>query len=167
MKIKNKLIAFVIFAFLFVGCSKSDSEQELQDLTCRVDGCNSKCTKIMSGYIYADYCKVHLCEEEDCMLCKNNEGKYCSFHSLQIITLSETQEKEIKKLVDDYCNTLMKKHSGILSINIFNESPIITPTKIYYDCNVVRSDSDTNLAKIYLHITEDGIFEIDGLEYDE
>ena len=84
-----------------------------------------------------------------------------------MITLSETQEKEMKKKVDDYCNTLIKRHPEILAINLFSEKPKVTPTKIYYECNVVRSDSDTNLATIYLYNTEDGGFEIDGLEYDE
>ena len=81
--------------------------------------------------------------------------------------MTETQEKEIKKIVDNYCKTIIEKHHGILAINLFSEAPIVTPSKIYYSCNVVRSDSDTNLATIYLYATENGGFEIDGLEYDE
>lgn len=61
----------------------------------------------------------------------------------------------------------MSKHSNILEINLLTDEPETGTIYITYRCNVVRKDSGTNLATIYITMQDSGTFRVMELEYDK
>ena len=109
---------------------------------------------------------------EDCFSVTSYKGTFCAYHKEKYsqenqIRLSDSQLKDVRDVVDNYCKQLMSNQSNILGINFLNENPETSTLYITYRCNVVREDDDTNLATIYLFINSDGSFEVDRLMYDE
>ena len=165
----------VITLILFTGCSSNQSISEVETGTpiCKVEGCNNPCKDIGTDYllyVYYDYCVEHACEEDGCGSEKESSEKYCTIHKKKhaleernSIKLSDSQVKQARKVVDEYCDNLLSKHSNILAVNIINDRPETTPTSILFDCNVVREDSDVNLATIYVSLQENGSFKFDRL----
>lgn len=162
---KPKIIIIATLFIFVVGCANKKSTS--QEPICKVSDCTNICIKTMPSYgIYGDYCSIHTCLIDDCDMYKDATEKYCSWHTEQQIQLSETQVQEVKNVVDLYCKKLMTEHTYILAVNLFHEEPKISNQDIYYKCNVVRDDNDTNLATIYLYITDDGTVKIKELKYD-
>lgn len=138
---------------------------------CEFDECNNK--RLENG----EYCLEHTCEWEDCTSQKGvGKAKYCYYHVQQSalqyqkenqIKLSDSQLKDVRDVVDNYCKQLMSNQSNILEINFLSENPETSTLYITYRCNVVREDDDTNLATIYVSINKDGTFKVDSLMYDE
>lgn len=139
-------IYFILFIVVFLsGCSQQDEIKTC----CLVDGC------------YNDVA---------------NNSAYCEEHSISDVLLQHEEEKNLKltnqqinearKVVDQYCRNLISKHSNIRGINIINDTPETTESLIMFRCNVVRDDSDTNLATIYVKLQDDGSFRVDELKYD-
>lgn len=152
---------------LLICCGGCTNQNASQEPICNADNCSNKCKKTISSYgIYGDYCEEHTCTAEGCDLYKNIEDIYCSLHTDQQILLTDLQIQESKQLVKEYCQEMIGKHSYILAVNLFNKEPKTNEQYIYFDCNVVREDSDTNFGTIYLYLTDDDEIKIKGLEYE-
>lgn len=142
-----------------------------QNNICAIDNCNNK--RVANG----KYCNEHTCEWDGCTAEKGiGKTHYCYYHveqnALQYqetnkIKLTESEIKQTRKVADDYIKQLMETQSNILAVNIINDNPETTTLYIKYNLNVVREDSDTNLATLYIYITSDGTFKVDKLEYDK
>lgn len=150
---------------LFFGCA--DNEDEAKIRICEVENCTNPCMEYKIGYetFYRFYCEEHSCKE--CGGQKEINDELCSFHLEQQIKLTDLQIEEIRSIVDDYITQIKCNYDYILAINIINDIPKTTTHDIKFRCNVVRTDSDINLATIYLYMTDDGVFKIDKLEYDK
>lgn len=167
---RNKLLTIVILLVFLAGCysDKRNNNNMTQTTICKVENCSNICERRnKNSSIYLDYCKEHLCKEEYCGSPKDIGNDYCSFHKILQIQLSDEQITEAQKLVDEYCKKIMSKQSNILAINLFHDKPKTTSQYIYFDCNVVREDSNTNLATIYLYLTSEGDIKIKELKYDD
>ena len=167
MKIKlTKIISLVIILTFLTGCTNNTNRSEVP--ICKVDSCDNKCVKVVqNSSVYGDYCKDHTCKEDGCTNLKNDDGYYCSFHTEQQIQLSDSQIEEVREMTNKYFEELMSKQPNILAINLIGDNPKTTTNSISFRCNIVREDSDTNLATLYIYITGDGVFKIDKLEYDK
>lgn len=165
MKKTKAIICIVIVLYLIVIYAINANKK------CEYSNCNNK--SIENG----KYCIEHTCEWEGCTSEKGvGKTHYCYYHveqnALQYqeenkIKLTESEIIQVRKVADDYLKQLMEKQSNILAVNIINDNPETTTLYIKYSCNVVREDSDTNLATLYIYITSDGVFKVDKLEYDK
>lgn len=168
MKIRiTKIIFLVIILTLFSGCSNNKNESEIP--ICKIENCNNPCLKYKIGHesYYSSYCEDHTCKEEGCGGQKNPNDDYCSLHIEEQIKLTDSQIEEVKELANKYFEQLITKQSNILAINMINDTPKTTKNNISFRCNIVREDSDTNLATLYIYITDDGVFKVHKLEYDK
>lgn len=167
MKIKlTKIISLVVTLTILAGCTNNTNRDEVP--ICKVDSCNNKCSQIVqNSSVYGNYCKDHTCKEDGCTNLKNEDEYYCSFHTEQQIQLSDSQIEDVREVANEYFEELISKHPSILAINMINDNPKTTIKNISFRCNVVREDSDTNLATLYIYITDDGVFKVDKLEYDK
>lgn len=158
----------ITFTLLFLFCIISLAIYK--ETTCDLDNCNNK--SVENGR----YCVEHTCEVDGCVAQRGVAKKLCYYHFEEHInnyqtknefTLTNSQIKKARKVVDEYCNKLVSKHSNILAINIINDTPnIITQSSLTYDCNVVLDNDDTNLGTIYVLISRDGTFKVNKLLYD-
>lgn len=83
------------------------------------------------------------------------------------LELTDSQISEIKQVVKEYTDNLMEKQDNILAVNLLGDVPSsVYKTGITFNCNVVRTDSDTNLATIYIVMNSDGSFKVQSLMYD-
>ena len=170
---KTKLIQItmsIMLLTLLTGCSNNANSSNVEQTACGVENCNNLVVKNDYGhgvYSYGKYCEEHTCKEDSCGGMIQDNGDYCSVHAEKQITLSNEQLIEVRQVADEYIDQVMSIHSNILAVNIINDSPKLTTMYIQYRCNVVREDSDTNLATLYIYITDDGTFKVDKLEYDE
>lgn len=81
--------------------------------------------------------------------------------------MTESQISKAKKAINEYVQNLMEKQSDILGVNLLSDDPdVVLDYVLTYRCNVVRKDSDMNLATIYVSIVEDGTFKATKLLYD-
>lgn len=84
------------------------------------------------------------------------------------ITLTDDQVSKVKQAIEEYCENLMDKQSNILAVNLINDYPeYVTDYSCSFRCNVVREDDNTNLATMYLSISDNGDFKVDRLMYDD
>lgn len=144
---------------------------------CSVNNCTNQIAKEDLGYgvySYSEYCEEHTCQIQYCQLEKAPNSMYCYPHTREKqlneeknLKLTNQQISEVRKVVDQYCRNLMSKHSNIRGINIINDTPETTENLIMFRCNVVRDDSKTNLATIYVKVQDDGMFKVDELKYDK
>ncbi len=163
-----KNLKYIIPIFLFMFCIILFIVYI--ETTCSLDNCDNK--RIKNG----KYCLEHTCETEGCVN-KKAPGSYSCYSCHEdsrnnqnddTITLTDSQVNSAKQLIQDYCETLMKKQSNILAVNLINEYPeYVSEHSCSFRCNVVREDDDTNLGTIHLTINKDGTFEVDKLMYDE
>lgn len=171
MKIKlTQITISIILLTLLTGCSNNADSSNVEQTLCGVENCNNIVVKNDYGhgvYSYGKYCEEHTCKEDSCGGMTHDDGGYCSIHTEKQITLSDEQLIEVRQVADKYIGQLMSIHSNILSVNIINDNPKLTTKDIQYRCNIVRKDSDTNLATLYIYITSDGTFKVDKLEYDK
>lgn len=137
---------------------------------CEHNGCNN--SKIKGS----NYCENHTCQWEGC----NSESvpgmKYCYKHEEEYdkqiteedkLELSDSQIKSIKQVIKEYSDNLIAKQDSILAVNLLSDTPVTAyTTGITFNCNVVRTDSDTNLATIYVIMNNDGSFKVQSLIYD-
>ncbi len=169
------LIVLTIVAIIAINNNQNKLNSDID--ICKVENCDNVPQKENLGhgiYNYSDYCEEHTCQEDGCQSEKNSSDTYCSFHAEQqaineekSLKLTNQQINEAKKVVDQYCRNLMSKHSYIGGINIINDTPETTETLIMFRCNVVRDDSNVNLATIYVKLQDDGTFKVDELKYDK
>lgn len=171
MKIQlTQIMISIILLTLLTGCSNDINNSNDEQTLCGVENCNNIVIKNDYGhgvYSYGKYCEEHTCKEDSCGGMVQNNGDYCSIHIEKQITLSDEQLIDVREVADDYIGQLMSMHPSILAVNIINDTPKLTTMYIQYTCNVVREDSDTNLATLYIYITDDGVFKVDKLEYDK
>lgn len=163
----------VTFIMLYAIISYYNSKERIN--ICKVENCNKPCISYKIGHetFNGSYCEEHTCIETDCYNGIEFD-KYCTYHKSKndyeeqnIINLSDSQIEEIKNVVDEYCELILSKHSNILAINLINDTPETGTMYIKYRCNVVREDSNTNLATIYILMQNDGTFKVTELEYDD
>lgn len=172
------IIFIAIYAFNRDYKSKDEISDEIK--TCKAENCNEPCISYKLGHetFNGSYCEEHTCIETDCYngieFGKFGDGKYCTYHKSKKdyveqnkIILSDYQIEEVKKVVNEYCESIMSKHSDILAINLINDEPETGIIFITYRCNVVREDSRTNLATIYISMHDDGTFRVIELKYDK
>lgn len=140
------------------------------DGVCEHNNCNNRSIK---NY---EYCIEHKCEWEGCTSEKGaGKSHYCYYHIEQNnlqpqkeIALTDSQVNKAKQVIESYCKELMNKQSNILAVNLINDYPeYVSEISCSFRCNVVREDSDTNLATIHLTINDDDTFKVDRLTYDE
>lgn len=171
MKIKlTQITISIMFLALLTGCSNNNNSSNVEQTLCGVENCNNIVVKNDYGhgvYSYGKYCEEHTCKEDSCGGMIQDNGDYCSIHTEKQITLSDEQLIEVRQVADEYINQLMSMHSNILAVNIINDNPKLTTKDIQYRCNVVREDNDTNLATMYIWLSDDGTFTVKELEYDE
>ena len=138
--------------------------------TCSQRNCDNR--RVKNG----KYCSEHTCEWEGCTVQKGaGKENYCYYHAQQNalqsqseeIILTESQISKAKKAINEYVQNLMEKQSDILGVNLLSDDPdVVLDYVLTYRCNVVRKDSDMNLATIYVSILEDGTFKATKLLYD-
>lgn len=171
MKIKlTQIVISIMLLTLFTGCSNNTNNLNSEQTLCGVENCNNLVVKNDYGHgvcSYGKYCEEHTCKEDGCGGMIHNDGDYCNIHTEKQIALSDEQLIEVRQVADEYINQLMSIHSNILAVNIINDSPKLTTTDIQYRCNVVREDNDTNLATMYIWLSDNGTFTVKELEYDE
>ena len=171
MKMKSApIIMSIILLALLTGCTNNINSLNAEHTMCGVDNCNNLVIKNDYGhgvYSYGKYCDEHTCKEDGCGGMIQNNGDYCNIHTEKQIALSDEQLIEVRQVADEYIAQLMSMHSNILAVNIINDSPKLTTTDIQYRCNVVREDNATNLAAMYIWMSDDGTFTVKELEYDE
>lgn len=141
-----------------------------KETTCDLDNCNGK--RVKNGR----YCVEHTCEVDGCVAQKGVAKTICYYHFEENInnyqtenefTLTDSQIREARKIVDEYCNKLVLEHPNILVVNIINDTPNITSrSSLTYDCNVVLEGDNTNLGTIYVLMSSDGTFSVNNLLYD-
>ena len=171
------IMLIVTFIMMYMINNYYSSKDEY---ICKAENCNEPCISYKIGYetFNGSYCEEHTCIETDCYngieFGQFSDGKYCTYHNSQIdyqevnkIILTDSQIREVQNIVDEYCESLMSKHSNILAINFINDTPETGTMYLKYRCNVVREDSDTNLATIYVLMHDDGTFRVTELEYDD
>lgn len=164
MKNKKYITLTLLFLFciiLLVICKET---------TCDLDDCNGK--RIKNGR----YCIEHTCEVDGCVAQKGVAKTVCYYHFEEHInnyqtenefTLTDSQTREARKVVDEYCDKLVSEHSNILAVNIINDTPnIVSQSSLTYDCNVVLEGENINLGTIYVLISSDGTFKVNNLLYD-
>ena len=136
---------------------------------CEHKGCNN--SKIKGS----NYCENHTCQWEGC----NSESvpgmKYCYEHEEEYdkqiteedkLELSDSQIEGIKQVIKEYSDNLIAKQDSILAVNLLSDTPVTAyTTGITFNCNVVRTDSDTNLATIYVVMNSDGSFKVQSFMY--
>ena len=142
-----------------------------KEVICSKKNCSN--FKIKNG----EYCSEHNCEWEGCTSPKGaGKTHYCYYHAEQNalnnqskeITLTDSQVKKAKQVIEEYCDNLMDKQSNILAVNLINNYPeYVSEYSCSFRCNVVREDDNTNLATIYLSINDNGDFKVDRLMYDD
>lgn len=171
MKTKLARISMSIMLLtLLTGCSYNTNSSNAEQTVCGVEKCNNLVIQNDYGHgvcSYGKYCEEHTCKEDGCGGMIQNNGDYSSVHTEKQITLSDEQLIEVRQVADEYIDQLLSIHSNILAVNIINDSPKLTTTDIQYRCNVVRGDNDTNLATLYIWMSDDGTFTVKELEYDE
>ena len=171
MKIKLTQITILIMLLaLLTGCSNNNNSSNVEQTLCGVENCNNIVVKNDYGhgvYSYGKYCEEHTCKEDSCGGMVQNNGDYCSIHTEKQITLSDEQLIEVRQVADEYINQLMSIHSNILAVNIIDDNPKLTTKDIQYRCNVVREDNDTNLATMYVEMSDDETFKVYKMEYDK
>ena len=97
--------------------------------------------------------------------CNNFKSKKIEEESR--LELSDSQIESIKQVIKEYSNNLVEKQDSILAVNLLSDTPVTAyTTGITFNCNVVRTDSDTNLATIYVVMNSDGSFKVQSLMYD-
>lgn len=163
---KNK--KYITLTLLFLFCIIS--LVICKETTCNLDDCNGK--RIKNGR----YCIEHTCEVDGCVAQKGVAKTVCYYHFEEHInnyqtenefTLTDSQTREVRKIVDEYCNKLVSEHSNILSVNIINDTPnVVSKSSLTYDCNVVLKGDNTNLGTIYVLISSDGTFKVNNLLYE-
>ena len=160
---KVKIYSIIVFICI-IGIIISLSNK------CEHKGCNN--SKIKGS----NYCENHTCKWEGC----NSESvpgmKYCYKHEEKYdkqiteedkIELSDSQIENIKQVIKEYSDNLIEKQDSILAVNLLSDTPVTAyTTGITFNCNVVRTDSDTNLATIYVIMNNDGSFKVQSLIYD-
>ena len=172
------IMLIITFIIIYTINNYYDSEDKIN--ICKTENCNEPCISYKIGHetFSGTYCEKHTCIEADCYngieFGQYGDGNYCTYHKSKNdyeeqnkIILSDSQIEEIKKVVDEYCELIMSKHSNILAINLINNTPETGTIYIKYRCNVVREDSNTNLATIYILMQDDGTFRVTELEYDK
>ena len=156
------IIVFICIIGIIITISLSNK--------CEHKGCNN--SKIKGS----NYCENHTCQWEGC----NSESvpgmKYCYEHEEEYgkqiteedkLELSDSQIEGIKQVIKEYSDNLIAKQDSILAVNLLSDTPVTAyTTGITFNCNVVRTDSDTNLATIYVVMNSDGSFKIQSLMYD-
>ena len=171
MKIQlTQIMISIMLLTLLTGCSNNNNSSNVEQTLCGVENCNNIVVKNDYGhgvYSYGKYCEEHTCKEDSCGGMVQDNGDYCSIHTEKQITLSDEQLIEVRQVADEYINQLMSMHSNILAVNIINDNPKLTTKDIQYRCNIVREDNDTNLATMYICLSDDGTFTVKELEYDE
>lgn len=161
---KNK--KYITLTLLFLFCMIS--LVVYMETTCDSNDCNKK--RVKNGR----YCVEHTCEVDGCVAQRGVAKTLCYYHFEEHMnnyqtenTLTDSQIREARKVVDEYCNKLISEHSNILAINIINDTPnVVSKSSLTYDCNVVLEDDNTNLATIYILISRDGTFKVNKLLYD-
>ena len=139
------------------------------ETTCDFDNCYN--ARVKNG----KYCSEHTCESDGCVNKKSPGSDMCysciedSWNiQSEEITLTDSQVKKAKQVIEEYCDNLMDKQSNILAINLINNYPeYVSEYSCSFRCNVVREDDNTNLATIYLSINNNGDFKVDRLMYDD
>lgn len=81
------------------------------------------------------------------------------------IKLTDTQLTECRTVVDDYCEKLINTQSDIKLLYISDESQEKSRYYITYKCYVTRGD-DVDIATLYVEISDEEVFKVDKLEYD-
>lgn len=140
------------------------------ETTCSLENCDNT---IING---SKYCSEHNCEWGGCSSQKGaGKTHYCYYHveqnalnnQVEEIILTDSQINKAKQAVEEYCESLMEKQSNLLAINLINDYPeYVSQYSCSFRCNVVRDDSNTNLATIYIKLQDDGSFKVDELKYD-
>lgn len=163
---KNKKYISLMLLFLFCIISLAI----YKGTTCDLDDCNKK--RVENGH----YCVEHTCEVDGCVAQRGVAKNLCYYHFEEYINnyqtenefiLTDSQIREARKVVDEYCNKLTLEHSNILSVNIINDNPnVVSKSSLTYDCNVVLNGGNTNLGTIYVLISSDGTFKVNNLLYD-
>lgn len=139
------------------------------EAVCSRKNCNN--FKVKNG----KYCSDHTCETEGCINEKEPGFNFCYSciedswnNQSEEIMLTDSQVTRAKQAIEEYCENLMDKQSNILAVNIINDYPeYVTDYSCSFRCNVVREDDNTNLATIYLSISDNGSFKVDRLMYDD
>ena len=170
----------ITFIMIYAINNYYHSKDEINKYICKAENCNEPCVNYKIGHetFNGSYCEEHTCIETDCYngveFGQFGDGKHCTYHKSQIdyfeenkIILTNFQIEEVKKVVNDYIELLISKQSNILAVNLINDTPDTGTMYIKYRCNVVREDSDINLATIYVLMHDDGTFRVTKLEYDE
>ena len=171
------LALITLTIIVIIAVNGNLNKTTLKSDICSVDNCTNPITKEDLGYgvySYSEYCEEHTCQIQYCQLEKASNDMYCYPHAREKqlieeknLKLTNQQTNEARKVVDQYCQSLMSKHSNIRGINMINDTPETTETFVIFRCNVVRDDSNTNLATIYVKLQDDGAFKIDELKYDK
>lgn len=140
------------------------------DNVCEFRGCNNFKSK------GSKYCEEHKCISEGCTAKKSPGSNYCYYHIEENakkieeeskLELSDSQIESIKQVIKEYSDNLIAKQDSILAVNLLSDTPVTAyTTGITFNCNVVRTDSDTNLATIYVVMNNDGSFKVQSLMYD-
>ena len=163
MKNLKYIIPIFLFMFcviLFIICIET---------TCDLDNCYN--ARVKNG----KYCSEHTCESDGCVNKKSPGSDMCYSciedswnNQSEEITLTDSQVKKAKQVIEEYCDNLMDKQSNILAVNLINNYPeYVSEYSCSFRCNVVREDNNTNLATIYLSINDNGDFKVDRLMYDD
>lgn len=158
---------FVILIIFIIGITTV----VLINSKCEHKGCNNP--KIKGS----NYCEKHTCQWDGCNSERAPGMKYCYYHEEEFdkqlaeedkLELTDSQISEIKQVIKEYTDNLMTKQNNILAVNLLGDSPSSAyKTGITFSCNVVRDDSDTNLATIYIVMNSDGSFKVQSLMYDK
>lgn len=161
---------YIVLMILFLFCVCIISLSIYNGTICNFDDCNKK--RVENGH----YCVEHTCEVDGCVEQRGIAQKLCYYHFEKHINnyqtenefiLTDSQIRESRKVVDEYCNKLTSEHSNILSVNIINDNPnVVSKSYLTYDCNVILDGDNTNLGTIYVLISSDGTFKVSKLLYD-
>lgn len=137
---------------------------------CSLDKCNNPRVR------HGEYCSEHTCETKGCTnkkapgsyTCYSCHDKLLNTQEEEDVILTDSQVAKIKKVIKKYTKNLMEKQSNILAVNLINDYPeSVSKYSCSFRCNVVREDSDTNLATIYVSINSNETFKVNRLMYDE
>lgn len=158
-----------IYSIIFLICTIGIIIIVLFDSKCEHKGCDN--FKIKGSH----YCKNHTCQWEGCNFESVPGMKYCYKHGEEYdkqiteedkLELSDSQIESIKQVIKEYSDNLIAKQDSILAVNLLSDKPVTTyTTGITFNCNVVRTDSSTNLATIYIIMNSNGRFEVRSLMY--
>lgn len=162
-----KLIKYIVIILLPIFCIMIFGIYK--EAICNQRDCNN--VKVKNG----KYCSDHTCEAERCFNEKSPGSNMCYSciedswnNELEEITLTDTQVSKAKQAIKEYCEDLMEKQSYILAINLINGYPeYVSENSCSFRCNVVMEDDNTNLATIYLSISDIGDFKVKRLMLDD